>query len=221
MASAVARTVRLGRRPTSAAPHIRTSLLDAATSLFAERGVAATTMATIAARTGVTAAMVHYYFRSRDQLVDAVVAERIGPIALRVWAPIPGRAAAPLEVVPVIVRRVLKCVDAMPWLPPLWVREVISEGGHLRERMLAHLPTGQIKHFALDMAAAQKRGRINADVEPRLIFITIFGLTMLLLATYDLRARLLETGDIDQRSLERHLIAILTDGLAGRRRGKS
>ena len=217
MAPTAAKPVRLGRRPASAMPDMRTSLLDAATHLFAERGVAATTMATIAARTGVTAAMIHYYFKNRDQLVDAVVAERIRPIVDRVWAPIPGRAAAPLEVVPVIVRRVLQCVDEMPWLPSLWVREVISEGGHLRERMLAHLPSAEIKRFALDMAAAQKRSRINADVEPRLVFITIFGLTMLLLATYDLRARLLQTGDIDQRSLERHVTAILTDGLAGRR----
>jgi hypothetical protein len=43
----------------------RESLLDAAVALFAEQGVAATSSAKIAARAGVTPAMVHYHFRCR------------------------------------------------------------------------------------------------------------------------------------------------------------
>jgi AcrR family transcriptional regulator len=74
---------------------MRGQLLDLATELFAARGVAATTIAHIAQRAGVTPAMVHYYFKSRDQLIDAVVLERIVPVIGFVWAPVPlGQGAA-------------------------------------------------------------------------------------------------------------------------------
>src|SRR5512135_1986598 len=68
----------------------REQLLDAATTLFAERGIAATTVAQIAAQVGVTSAMVHYYFKTRDQLLDAVVDERIMRFTAAVWDPFSG-----------------------------------------------------------------------------------------------------------------------------------
>ena len=52
-------------------------LLDAAVRLFAGQGVAGTTVAEIAQRAGVTSAMVHYYFKTKDQLLDAVVEEKL------------------------------------------------------------------------------------------------------------------------------------------------
>ena len=68
---------RQGRPPSSAGKDTRERLLDAASVLFAERGIAATTIARIAAHVGVTSAMIHYYFKTRDQLLDAIVEERI------------------------------------------------------------------------------------------------------------------------------------------------
>jgi AcrR family transcriptional regulator len=72
-------------RPDSAA--VRDQLLDIATDLFATQGVAATRLAHIAERAGVTSAMLHYYFKSRDQLLDAVVLERVVPVISYVWSP--------------------------------------------------------------------------------------------------------------------------------------
>ena len=68
-----------GRRPGRPAAGLggsagqREQLLDAATELFAQHGVAATAIKTIAIHAGVTPALVHYYFRDREQLLDAVV----------------------------------------------------------------------------------------------------------------------------------------------------
>ena len=41
--------------------------------LFARQGVAATTFAAIAKRAGLTPAMMHYYFKAREHLLDCVV----------------------------------------------------------------------------------------------------------------------------------------------------
>src|SRR5262249_3199959 len=129
----------IGRPPQGSAADARAQLLDAALIEFADRGVAGTTFAQIAARAGVTPAMVHYYFTSRERLVDGVADERLREIVTGVWSPV-GETG---EVVPMLrglVRRVLTATERNPWLPSLWLREVMSEGGQLRDRLIRILP---------------------------------------------------------------------------------
>jgi len=209
------KATRVGRPPATPLRDPRTHLLDAATRLFAERGIADTTVAQIAVAGGVTAAMVHYYFKNREQLLDAVMDERIAPVIDVIWAPIERQAADPISIVPVLVARIIGSVESMPWLPPLWLREVLNEGGQLRARMIARIPSSDVQRFAREVATAQSQRKINPDVEPRLVFISIFGLTMLLLATTTIRARLLHTSDLDHEALARHVTALLTWGLGG------
>src|SRR6266436_1659705 len=79
---------RVGR-PRRVADHDgRRQLLDAAIALFAQRGIAATTVAAIAADAKVTPALLHYYFKNRAQLLDAVVDERLVPFISSVWDPV-------------------------------------------------------------------------------------------------------------------------------------
>jgi AcrR family transcriptional regulator len=55
-------------------------ILDTAERLFAEDGYEGTSLRRIIAEAGVNLASVHYYFRSKEALLDAVVVRRIGPI---------------------------------------------------------------------------------------------------------------------------------------------
>jgi AcrR family transcriptional regulator len=84
-----------GRPPAGAGRVARELLLNSATELFATDGVAATTFAMIAKRAGFTPAMVHYYFKDRNQLCDAVVDERLLRIVSQVWDPVQPDADAP------------------------------------------------------------------------------------------------------------------------------
>ena len=62
----------------------RDRLLDAAEHLFAQKGVAETSVRTITAAAGMNVAAVNYYFASKDHLFDAVIDRRIpGVIARR------------------------------------------------------------------------------------------------------------------------------------------
>lgn len=211
-------------RPDNAA--MRAQLLDIATGLFASQGVAATTIAHIAQRADVTPAMVHYYFKSRDQLIDAVVQERVLPVIGYVWAPVPlagdpdanqDPAAAARGYLVEIVNRIVQSATERPWLPALWMHEVVNEGGQLRERVLPHLPSGRLQAFAGLIGQAQRLGAITPGVEPRLVFLSILGLTLLPLATSSLWRRIWQ-GDaqaqaIDTEAIAAHAIAMLTGGL--------
>lgn len=209
-------------RPDNAA--MRADLLGIATGLFAAQGVAATTIAHIAQRAAVTPAMVHYYFKNRDQLIDAVVQERVLPVIGYVWAPVPvtldpgqDPAAAARGFLAEIVKRIVQSATQQPWLPALWMHEVVNEGGQLRERVLPHLPSDRLQAFAGLIAQAQRQGVITPGVEPRLVFLSILGLTLLPLATSNLWRRIWQ-GDaqaqaIDTDAIAAHAIAMLTGGL--------
>jgi AcrR family transcriptional regulator len=203
-----------GRPATTAEIGSRDALLDAAVALFAEQGVAATTSAGIAARAGVTPAMVHYHFRSRERLLDAVVDERLARFVARVFGAIAPSESSAGSLIETIVRRAYEAAEHMPWMPPIWIREVVAEGGMLRERMLRHFPLDAIGSLIETIAREQRAHRVPAGIEPRLVFLTIAGVAMLPLATRRLWSRIPGMADLTNAQLLRHALTVLTTGLA-------
>jgi len=61
----------------------RTAILDAAEEAFSERGYGGASIRAIAREAAVNQAMVHYYYRNKDQLFAAVIARRAGDINAR------------------------------------------------------------------------------------------------------------------------------------------
>jgi len=58
----------------------REALLDAAERLFAENGVAETSVRAITAAAGANVAAINYYFGSREALIEALLARRLEPL---------------------------------------------------------------------------------------------------------------------------------------------
>ena len=202
-------------KPGKDGPDVRAKLLDAAVRLFAEQGVTGTTVAEIAARAGVTSAMVHYYFKTKDQLLDAVVAEKlVGEFIAFVAGELDRGEPDPLALVEHLVWRIVKASDAWPWLPPLWVREVISEGGALREKLIQRVDLGKPERFKAGLAAAQRAGRVNPGIQPQLTFMSIMALTMLPLSMAKDWDRIPLIGRVSKQELGRHVVALLKHGLA-------
>jgi AcrR family transcriptional regulator len=210
-----ARTARrsIGRPPQGTTADARAQLLDAALVLFAEHGVAGTTIAGIAARAGVTPAMVHYYFSNRGRLLDAVAQERLRQIVTAVWSPV----VETDEVVPMLrglVQRILSATELHPWLPSLWLREVVSEGGQLRERLLRILPFEYVRHLIGAVASAQSRGEVSPLLEPRLVLLSVLGLTFLPLATMRLWQSVPVLQGVEREDVARHAEALLVRAFA-------
>ena len=202
-------------KPGKNGPDVRARLLDAAVRLFAEQGVAGTTVAEIAARAGVTSAMVHYYFKTKDQLLDAVVAEKlVGEFIASVAGALDRGEFDPLALVEQLVWRIVEASDRMPWLPPLWVREVISQGGALRDKLIQRVDLGKPERFKAGLAAAQKAGRVNPGINPQLTFMSIMALTMLPLSMAKDWDRIPLIGRVSKQDLGRHVVALLKHGLA-------
>jgi AcrR family transcriptional regulator len=207
------RAPAVGRRRASPDGSGRERLLDAAIALFAERGIASTTLAQIAAAGEVTAAMVHYWFETRDKLQDAIVEERIAPLLREVWASADPGHGDVIGMVRGLVRRMLDVTERTPWLPALWLREIVQEGGLLRERMLKRAPLERMRAFRASVARAQARGEVHPGVAPDLLFLSMLALVMLPQAVARTWRRVNPEAVVDRASLERHVLALVMDGL--------
>jgi AcrR family transcriptional regulator len=198
-------------------PEQRVRLLDAALALFARQGILDTTLGAIAKEAGFTPAMVHYYFKSRDQLLDVLIEERFLPLRAAIGAPFEANPDNPVEAISQFARRLVEVADENPWFPPLWVREVISEGGWLRQRM--HERFGHSHHQASVQRIAQwqKEGRVNAALEPSLVFLSLLGLTILPLATSKMWRNDPARRSLTADDIARHAVALLVQGVGPQR----
>ena len=202
-------------KPGSESADVRERLLDSAVQLFAEQGVAGTTVAEIAAAAGVTSAMVHYYFKTKDQLLDAVVEGRlVGRFIAYVGTELAEGGDDPVALTCHLVGQIIDAAERMPWLAPLWVREVASEGGALREKLICRVDKGKQARYRACIAAGQKRGEVNPDIQPQLMFLAIMGLTMLPLSVIKSWEKIPIIGKLTPKDLEKHVLALLQHGLS-------
>jgi AcrR family transcriptional regulator len=201
-----------GRPVTGADGDAREHLLTATTELFARQGVAATTFAAIAKRAGLTPAMMHYYFKDREHLLDCVVEEKIAPLIASVWSPV-DPDAAPEEMMRGVVERLVAGIERMPWIPSTWMREVLNEGGLLRGRVLRKLPFDKVRVVSEAVERAQAKGEFQTDLDPVLIVFSMLGLVMMHLATAPFFAEVFHRKEPDPQAIGRHITALLTHGL--------
>lgn len=203
-----------GRRPGTSREVSREHILDSTLALFARQGIAGTTIAQIAKASGVTTAMVHYYFANREGLLDRLVAERLAPCMEYMWAGVSeGTLADPRRIVTEFVDRLLETVTKMPELPLLWSREILSTGGLLRERVFPLVPLEKVEAAQSSFVAAQREGRMNSGVVPGLTLTSIMAVIMLPLAAQTFLDKIPLIPVLDKDTLRQHALAILLDGL--------
>jgi len=199
-------------RPATDSPELRPHLIDAALACFVRDGIAATSLRGIAAHAGVTPALLNYYFGSKLALRDAVVEERLMPAVLTLREHVTQAGDDVQTMVQSFVRGLFALVDAYPWFPSLWVREVLCEGGALREllleRVAPELPQFLVKRFT----DAQQRGQLNPALDPRLMVVSMIGLTLFPAASAPIWREMFKT-NLSTEDLARHALALLGHGM--------
>ena len=200
-------------RPLSDAPDQRAVALDAALACFVRQGIAATSLRDIAREAGVTPALLHYYFGDRQQLLDAVVAELVMPAFLSVRERLAQAGDDVSDIVAAFVCGVTDAIARHPWWPQLWVREVLCEGGALRDLLVQRIAPDIARLLAGRFAAAQAAGRLNADLDPRLLLPTLVGLTMFPAAGAPIWRQVFDADDLGLDDVRGHALALLDRGL--------
>lgn len=188
-------------------------LLDTALELFARQGIAATTLRRVAQTAGVTPAMLHYHFGDKDGLVSAAINQRLLPAIEGLRGAMAEAGDDPRQLVRGFLAAALQLGHSHPWLPGLWVREVLCEGGALRAvligRVAALLPQALARHFA----KAQQAGRIAAGIDPRLLVVSLLGLSLFPLAAAPIWRQVFAADDVGAEQLLAHALALIGPGL--------
>ncbi|MBK6279282.1 MAG: TetR/AcrR family transcriptional regulator [Burkholderiaceae bacterium] len=202
-------------RPSKTAddPDRRTRILEIAVSQFGRSGIAGTSLSAIAREARVTPALMHYYFGNRESLIDAIVAEKMQPAMAGVVEAMKNAGNDLRSQVHCFVRTMIETIASRPWLPPLWTREVLSEGGMLRERLVGRFgaPLGQKMRDRF--ADAQSGGQLNHDLDPNLLFVTLIALTLFPLASQPIWRHHLGADDVTADTIANHALALLERGL--------
>lgn len=202
-----------GTRRDAGAAGLRSQLLDAAIACFVRKGIAATSLREIAREAHVTPALLNYYFGDKAQLQAALVEERLMPVLALLREPLQQAGDDVAATIAGFVTGVGRIAIAHPWLPPLWVREVLCEGGALRDVLFERIGPLIPRMMASRFAAAQARGEINEDLDPRLLMVSLVGLTLFPIAGAPIWRRLFEADDLDFETLRRHTLALLDRGV--------
>ena len=111
------------------------------------------------------------------------------------------------------VRGMGQTIERHPWLPALWVREVLCEGGALRDVMFNRVAPQLPVKLAAAFAEAQSQGRLNPDLDPRLLVTSLVGLTLFPATGAPIWRRVFAADDIDAQTLLTHTVALLDRGL--------
>ncbi len=214
MATTRTRKRRPGR-PADSAADLRGQLLDHAARLIARRGYAAMTLRELATAARVTPALVHYYFGGKARLLDALVEERIAPVFRGIAEPLMAAQSRGGVDLGEMVRVYTQTMLEHPWLPPILAREVVCEGGVLRDRF--------VRGFAGPMAGAlpalfqreQRQARLRDDLDPRLMALSMISLLVFPIVAMPVwrQALAMPVEPTFADTLTRHTTAVLMRGL--------
>lgn len=209
-------SVRRPGRPAkqAASKDQRERLLDIALELFARNGVADTTLSAIARKAGMTPAMAHYYFKTREQLFDYLIDERIMPARTDIEAIFEEHAADPQRALTLFAERLVATNVRLPWFGALWIREMISDNDIFKQHMRKRF--GVERQVALFDAVRrwQQEGKLNPDIEPTLLFVSLLGLTTLPMAAARRWKGDPLVAHVDAQVIARHVVAMLRRGIS-------
>ncbi len=200
-------------RPVADSPDLRERLLDAALACFVRQGIAATSLRDIAAEAGVTPALLHYYFGDKPQLQEALIQQRLLPAFMIVRSRLAAAGDDLADTIAAFICGVTEAIKQHPWWPQLWVREVLCEGGALRDLLLTRIAPDVARMLAGRFAAAQAQGKLNPDLDPRLLMTSLVGLTMFPAAGAPIWRQIFEADDLGVDDVRRHALALLDRGL--------
>lgn len=170
-------------------------IVDAARQLFIERGFVGTSMSDIASRAGINRPTLHYYFRTKERMFDAVFGGIVGTLVPRVKGIVlqPDRPIG--ERVASVVDAYYDVFGANPGLPMFIVREMHRDFDGV-VRTIMEMRLGQyIESVRQGLQGEMDSGRLR-QVPMRYLFLTFYSmLTMPFVAGNLCRTVLLDDGE--------------------------
>jgi TetR/AcrR family transcriptional regulator, fatty acid metabolism regulator protein len=203
-------SVRPAARPTRRSARTRERIIEAATEVFARRGVHGTRVADIAERAGIAYGLVYHHFRNKEEILSAIFAER--------WA----QYVAYLEE---LARTPAPFRERMRRLIHFWVETyrqdndlmtvMINEITRSYEFLESHDITAVLVAFdPIERIIEEGRanGEVRADLDARLATYVVLGVAEMVLTGYVIGTLPRDNAQAYGRD-EEQLLSLLIDGM--------
>lgn len=194
----------------------REALLNAAAELFAEHGFEGATVEKISRKAGANRALISYHFQGKRKLYQTLVAEALSQMGARIDE-VRNSGAPPERRLGDLIACFQEMARRRPAFPKLMVREALSGGRHLDDRVFQHfLRVYQTLQEILD--EGERLGRFR-PVSPILTQIGLVGSLLFFYATDTFRVRILRALDrspdlVNEDEYIRHWKESIIRGLA-------
>ena len=201
-------------RPRGSKPNAanREQLIDIALRLFSQQGIARTSLNAIAREAGVTPAMLHYYFNSREQLLDVMIEERFLPLRAEIGGVFADHPDDPVKALTEMVKTLAAIAAQHEWFAPLWMQEVIGEMPILRQHMHARFGEDKYHRMLTTVKRWQEEGKLNPALSPELLFTTLISLVLVPFSRLRSDTRLTS---VTRQTIVSHALTLIRQGIAG------
>ncbi|HFS1394340.1 TPA: TetR/AcrR family transcriptional regulator [Klebsiella pneumoniae] len=198
-----------GKKPGTAN---REQLMDIALTLFARDGAGRVSLNAIAKEAGVTPAMLHYYFSSRDALVTQLIEERFMPLRNHISRIFVDHPQDPVLALTMMVETLAHMAEKNAWFAPLWMQEIIGEMPILRQHMDARFGEERFQVILGTVRRWQQEGKINPALAPELLFTTVISLVLVPFSRIHSDPRLQA---VNRQTIVSHALALMGHGVGG------
>lgn len=152
-------------------------ILEAAQRVFVRHGFAGARTQDIADEAGVNRALINYYFRSRDNLAEAVFLRTAGTLFPKLLETMSGTLALEAKIQQVVDLE-FDMLEQNPYLPLYLLAELQYHPDQLRSMLQKRLPIGAMREAVLKTLQAQldaeaKAGRIRPILAQDLLIMLL------------------------------------------------
>jgi TetR/AcrR family transcriptional regulator len=204
-----------GRPRSGSAGNVRERLLHAARELFLRYGYRAVSSRQIGAAAGVNFAMIRYYFGGKPGLYREIL-QGVLPAQLlefEAWAD-----QGDVQIADILAN-IVRVWAANPWIAGFVLREVLVPGGPMRSMFLREFPERLAPLVERAVQAQMRRGTLRADLDPKLLVLSIVSLAIFPFLSFALTSRVFNVRH-DEEFVSRflaHTQALLAHGMASGR----
>lgn len=156
-------------RPCASNKNLKVELIISAIKLFAENDIGNVSIKDIAINCNTTSAMVHYYFGSKENLIETIITDFFVPNFknILICATKPNN---PLELVHITIDMLISLALEHPYIAKLWSRYFLHKESIIMKYVFPSMPVDIMQQYAALAHKGQIEGTINKDLIPILIY---------------------------------------------------
>lgn len=156
-------------RPFASDKNLKKELIISAIKLFAENDIGNVSVKDIASNCNTTSAMVHYYFGSKENLIEIIITDFFVPNFKNILE-CAVKTNDPLKLVHVTIDMIISLALEHPYIAKLWSRYFLHQESIIMKYVFPNMPVDIMQQYALLAEKGQIDGLINKDLIPVLIY---------------------------------------------------